>query len=135
MLRLAETRDEIGVVHDQRGRPTAAEDIAPALWTLARGLIANGASLHRLYHLGPQGDASWAEFAAAIMAASRAAGGPSATIRRITTADYPTPAKRPANSVLDCTRIAQDWGITLPHWEESCVGVVTEIVRGSKTVG
>ena len=130
MLRLAETRDEIGVVHDQRGRPTAAEDIAPALWTLARGLIANGDSPNRLYHLGPQGDASWAEFAAAIMAASSAAGGPSAAIKRITTADYPTPAKRPANSVLDCTRINGDWGIMLPRWEESCEKVVREIVRG-----
>lgn len=130
MLRLAGDRDEIGVVHDQRGRPTAAEDIAPALWTLARGLVANGTSPHRLYHLGPQGEASWAEFASAIMDASQAAGGPSATINRITTADYPTPAKRPANSVLDCTRIAHDWGIALPAWDESCKRVVGEIVRG-----
>lgn len=130
MLRLAADRDEIGVVHDQRGRPTAAEDIAPALWTLARGLVAQGTSPHRLYHLGPQGETSWAGFAAGIMAASNAADGPSATIRRITTADYPTPAKRPANSVLDCTRIAEDWGITLPPWEESCEQVVKEIVRG-----
>lgn len=130
MLRLAADRDEIGVVDDQRGRPTAAEDIAPALWTLARGLVANGKSPRRLYHLGPQGEASWADFAAAIMNASKAAGGPSANIKRITTADYPTPAKRPANSVLDCTRIEKDWGITLPHWEESCKRVVTEIVRG-----
>jgi dTDP-4-dehydrorhamnose reductase len=130
MLRLAADRDEIGVVDDQRGRPTAAEDIAPALWTLARGLVAMGESPHKLYHLGPQGEASWADFAAAIMAASGKAGGPSALIKRITTADYPTPAKRPANSVLDCTRIAQDWGIALPHWEASCEQVVAEIVRG-----
>ncbi len=130
MLRLAADRDEIGVVDDQRGRPTAAEDIAPALWTLARGLVAKGASTHRVYHLGPQGEASWADFAAAIMEASRAAGGPTATIRRIATADYPTPAKRPASSVLDCGRIAQDWGIQLPSWEDGCRRVVTEIVRG-----
>ncbi len=130
MLRLAADREEIGVVDDQRGRPTAAEDIAPALWTLARGLVAMGDSPHQLYHLGPQGEASWADFAAAIMDASKATGGPSAIIKRIMTADYPTPAKRPANSVLDCTRIQQDWGITLPQWEESCQRVVTEIVRG-----
>ena len=130
MLRLAADRDEIGVVNDQRGRPTAAEDIAPALWTLARGLVAMGESPHRLYHLGPQGEASWADFAAAIMEASAKAGGPSALIKRISTADYPTPAKRPANSVLDCARIEQDWGIALPHWEASCQQVVTEIVRG-----
>lgn len=130
MLRLAADRDEIGVVDDQRGRPTAAEDIAPALWTLARGLVAMGESPHRLYHLGPQGEASWADFAAAIMVASGKAGGPSALIKRITTADYPTPAKRPANSVLDCARIEQDWGIALPHWEVSCEQVVAEIFRG-----
>lgn len=129
MLRLAADRDEIGVVDDQRGRPTAAEDIAPALWTLARGLIAKGESPHQLYHLGPQGEASWADFAAAIMEASAKAGGPSALINRITTAEYPTPAKRPANSVLDCARIKQDWGIALPHWKESCEKVVREIVR------
>jgi dTDP-4-dehydrorhamnose reductase len=132
MLRLAADREEIGVVDDQRGRPTAAEDIAPALWKLARGLAAMGESPHQLYHLGPQGDASWADFAVAIMDASGKAGGPSAAIRRITTTDYPTPAKRPANSVLDCTRIAQDWDIALPHWEESCQRVVTEIVAGLK---
>lgn len=130
MLRLAADRDEIGVVDDQRSRPTAAEDIAPALWKLARGLVAMGESPHRLYHLGPQGEASWADFAVAIMEASAKAGGPSATIRPIPTTDYPTPAKRPANSVLDCTRIAADWDIALPHWEESCQRVVTEIVRG-----
>ena len=132
MLRLAADREEIGVVDDQRGRPTAAEDIAQALWTLARGLVAMGESPHQLYHLGPQGDASWADFAVAIMDASGKAGGPSAAIRRITTTDYPTPAKRPANSVLDCTRIEQDWSIALPHWEESCQRVVTEIVAGLK---
>jgi dTDP-4-dehydrorhamnose reductase len=91
-----------------------------------------GESAHQLYHLGPQGDASWADFAVAIMDASGKAGGPSAAIRRITTMDYPTPAKRPANSVLDCTRIAQDWDIALPHWEESCQRVATEIVAGLK---
>lgn len=133
MLRLAADRDEIGVVDDQRGRPTAAEDIAPALWALARGLVAKGASPHRLYHLGPQGEASWADFATAIMAASKSAGGPSAAIKRITTADYPTPAKRPANSVLDCSRINEDWGIALPRWEDSCERVVTEIVSGNQT--
>jgi len=130
MLRLAGDRDEIGVVADQLGRPTAAEDIAPALWLLGKGIVARRTSPHNLYHLGPQGEATWADFAAAIMDASKAAGGPSATIRRITTADYPTPAKRPANSVLDCTRIAEDWGISLPDWRESCVRVVREIVAG-----
>ncbi len=130
MLRLAGDRDEIGVVADQLGRPTAAEDIAPALWTLGKGLVAQRTSPHNLYHLGPQGEATWADFAAAIMEASKAAGGPFAHIRRITTADYPTPAKRPANSVLDCTRIAEDWGIRLPDWRESCDRVVREIVAG-----
>ena len=130
MLRLAGDRDEIGVVADQLGRPTAAEDIAPALWMLGKGLIARKSSPHNLYHLGPQGEATWADFAAAIMQASNAAGGPSAHIRRITTADYPTPAKRPANSVLDCKRIAEDWGIRLPDWRESCDRVVREIVAG-----
>jgi dTDP-4-dehydrorhamnose reductase len=128
MLRLAAARDEIGVVDDQQGRPTAAEDIAPALWTLARGMTARS-SPQGLYHLAASGRGSWADFAEQIMAASQAVGGPTARIKRITTSDYPTPARRPANSVLDCQRIATDWGIRLPDWRESCDRVVRQIVR------
>jgi len=70
------------------------------------------------------GEASWADFAHAIFVASAALGGPSATVRPITTTDYPTPARRPANSRLDCTRIAEIHGVKLPDWE----GAVTDVV-------
>ncbi len=130
MVRLAQVRDEIGVVDDQWGRPTAAEDIAPALWRLAQALVA-GPSPHQLYHLGAQGVASWADFADQIMAASRARGGPVATIRRITSADYAASAQRPARSVLDLSRLTRDWGVVLPDWRESCDRIVAQIVAGS----
>lgn len=131
MLRLATDRDEIGVVNDQRGRPSAADDVAAALWALAHGLMERP-SPRRLYHLGPKGEASWAEFAARIMVASQAAGGPHAVIRPITTADYPTPAARPANAVLDCSRIQKDWGISLPDWQSSCDRVVRQIIASAQ---
>jgi dTDP-4-dehydrorhamnose reductase len=65
------------------------------------------------------GEASWADFAQAIFAASVARGGPSASVRAIGTADYPTPATRPANSRLNCSHIARIHGVTLPEWRTS----------------
>ncbi|MFM7027209.1 MAG: dTDP-4-dehydrorhamnose reductase [Chakrabartia sp.] len=130
MLRLAAERQEIGVVADQWGRPTAAEDIAPALWHLARGMVAQPPP-HYVYHLAASGMASWADFAQAIMAASHAAGGPSAEIRRITTRDYPTPARRPGSAILDCTRLERDWSLTLPDWRLSCARIVPQMLAGT----
>lgn len=131
MLRLAHERAEIGVVADQRGRPTAAEDIAPALWHMARVLIARPPQ-HSLYHLAAAGEASWAEFAADIMAVSDGLGGPTAQIRPISSAHYPTPAARPAYSVLDCARVAEDFGISLPDWRQGCRRVVSALVAADK---
>jgi dTDP-4-dehydrorhamnose reductase len=75
------------------------------------------------------GEASWADFAEAIFEASARAGGPSAKVNRITTADYPTPAKRPANSRLDCSRLEQIHRVRLPDWRESLQAVVERLVR------
>jgi len=128
MLRLASARDEIGVVADQRGCPTSALDIARALVAVARRVTAEDASvsrLHGVFHMTGQGEASWADVAEAIFSASAKLGGPVARVKRITTADYPTPAKRPANSRLDGTKLAGIYGLTLPAWTaslETCVG-------------
>jgi len=117
MLRLAETREEIAVVADQIGRPMAAAHIAGALIAIARNLAgAPGARHFGMFHLGGDGQASWADFAEAIFAASAARGGPSARVRRITAAEYPTPAARPAFGVLDGARLEAAHGVRLPDW-------------------
>ncbi|WP_174300756.1 dTDP-4-dehydrorhamnose reductase [Caulobacter sp. S45] len=115
MLRLAETRDEVGVVGDQLGCPTSADDIAEGVLKIAAALHA-GQGEPGLYHMAGTGEASWAEFAAAIFEGSQRRGGPFARVRVIATADYPKPAARPANSRLDCGRVQATFGVALPTW-------------------
>ncbi|AXE63395.1 dTDP-4-dehydrorhamnose reductase [Hyphomonas sp. CACIAM 19H1] len=130
MLRVAEGRDELTVVHDQRGNPTSANDIAAALWAIALQYAGNPAALvPGVFHMTAAGEASWAEFAEEIFAVSSAAGGPSARVQRITTAEYPTPTRRPANSRLDCSHLAAIYGVALPDWRSSTRSVVEELVR------
>ncbi len=120
MLRLASDRDELGVVADQVGNPTSALEIADAVLRVATNMVSDDSrSLRGVFHMTAQGEASWAEFAEAIFASSAARGGPSARVKRITTADYPTPAMRPANSRLDCGLIARVHGVVLPDWRQS----------------
>lgn len=120
MLRLAGDRDELGVVGDQVGNPTSALAIADGILQVATNMVADSSqSLRGIFHMTARGEGSWADFAEAIFAASTARGGPSASVRHIGTADYPTPATRPANSRLDCARIATAHGVTLPDWRMS----------------
>jgi dTDP-4-dehydrorhamnose reductase len=129
MLRLAETRDEIGVVGDQVGNPTSALDIADAIIAVTRNLIVNPEpQLRGIFHMTGVGSTSWAGFAEAIFVCSAELGGPSARVKRIGTADYPTPAKRPANSRLDCSKLAATHGVRLPDWHESLKQVVGNLV-------
>lgn len=129
MLRLATTRDEVGVVADQIGCPTSALDLAEAAIAVAANLSAGKDPARRgVFHCTGSGEGSWADFAEAIFAASAAAGGPSARVKRITTADYPTPARRPANSRLDCRKLAAAHGVRLPDWRESTKVVVARLV-------
>lgn len=129
MLRLAEDREEVGVVADQRGNPTSAFDIAVVVVAVLENLReSNDPALRGLFHMTGSGEASWAEFAEAIFASSYAAGGPSARVRSITTKEYPTPAKRPANSRLDSSKLARIHGVRLPDWRKSTEIVVRRLV-------
>lgn len=129
MLRLASERDEIAVVADQRGNPTSALDLADAVLRVAENLMADpDPALRGVFHMTARGEASWAEFAQAIFAASALAGGPMARVKPIATADYPTPAIRPANSRLDCAKLAAAHGVTLPHWQDSLPPIVARIL-------
>ncbi|MGN6848884.1 MAG: dTDP-4-dehydrorhamnose reductase [Sphingomicrobium sp.] len=132
MLRLAGDRKEITVVSDQRGNPTSALDIADGVLTIAANLLAGSDPAQRgIFHMTATGDASWAEFAEAIFAASADAGGPTAFVRPITTADYPTPAKRPANSRLDCAKLERVHCVRLPSWRSSLPQLVNRLVSQS----
>jgi dTDP-4-dehydrorhamnose reductase len=134
MLRLAAERDEIAVVSDQWGNPTSALDIADGIVHVARRLAADPAAApFGLYHLAGTGATNWSGFAEAVMQASAAAGGPSARIRPIATADYPTKARRPLNSRLSTERLAAAYGWRAPEWRASLTDVVqrlTETVAG-----
>ena len=117
MLRLAETRDVLRVVADQHGTPTHAADIARAIVAVCERLVADP-SLAGTYHMVSEGETTWAGFAEAIFVTSRANGGPSAEVEPIATAEYPTPAPRPANSRLDTARFRKTFAHALPHWRE-----------------
>jgi dTDP-4-dehydrorhamnose reductase len=130
MLRLAGHRDEVAVVADQRGNPSGALDIADGIIAIARNLLsAPDPSLSGIFHMTGSGDTTWAEFAEAIFAASGALGGPVAGVRHVATADYPTVAKRPANSRLDCAKLARVHGVQLPDWHESLGQVVSKLLQ------
>ena len=133
MLRLAESRDEIAVVADQRGNPTGALDIADGIMAIAKNLVTESdRALHGVFHMTAAGEATWAELAEAIFAASRALGGPSARVRPIPSSDYPTPAKRPANSRLDCGKLALAHRVELPPWRESVHACVERLLTERK---
>ncbi|MFZ0268060.1 dTDP-4-dehydrorhamnose reductase [Caulobacter sp.] len=126
MLRLAADRDEIAVVADQLGRPTWARDGARgALATL--DALSETPGLAGVYHLSGPDDASWADLASAVFTESARRGGPSARVRAITTDQYPTPAKRPANSRLDSTKIQATLSWQARPWRESLAACMNQM--------
>lgn len=133
MLRLAENRDRINVVDDQIGNPTCALDIAEGILTIAANLLASDApDLRGLFHMTGAGEASWADFAEEIFTHSAVAGGPVAAVDRIPSCQYPTPARRPANSRLDCSKLDRTHGVRLADWRLSTAATVARIVRSQQ---
>ena len=129
MLRLGQSREEVGVVADQLGNPTSALDIADAILTIARRMVADSSpSLRGLFHMTGAGEASWAEFAETIFAEAEKFGRAPVRVKRIGTADYPTPAPRPANSRLDCGKLQRTFGVELPPWRESLAPCVARLL-------
>lgn len=137
MLRLAESRDRLGVVADQIGAPTSALDIAGAIVTIAKTLVArpDNPTLLGVFHMGAGGpDASWADFAEAIFAGAAARGMKVPVIDRIPTSAYPTPAKRPARSRLDSARLAAVHGVSLPDWRVSLETVLDRLIGPTHSI-
>ncbi|MDB5663927.1 dTDP-4-dehydrorhamnose reductase [Cypionkella sp.] len=120
MLRLGATRDSLNVVADQIGGPTPAADIADALYAMASALLAGQPG--GVQHFAGAPDCSWADFARAIMAQA----GLNCAINDIPSSAYPTPAKRPLNSRLDCSGLAT-FGIARPEWRAGLNKILQEL--------
>jgi dTDP-4-dehydrorhamnose reductase len=125
MLRLGATRPDLNVVADQTGGPTPAAAIADALFVVARQM-ADGAP-GGTHHFAGQPDITWAGFARAIMATAALP----CTIRDIPTSAYPTPARRPANSRLDCTSLQAAFGIERPDWQAGLRDILADLNAAS----
>ena len=124
MLRLGKERDELRVVGDQVGAPTWSRHLADATALI----VARRDAPQGLYHLAAAGETSWHGYAEAIFAEARRAGllNKSPVVHRITSADYPLPAARPANSRLDCSRFRRDFDLTLPDWRTGLIDCLAD---------
>ena len=122
MLRLGAERDELRVVADQFGGPTPAADIAAACLRVIEGMRADP-KRRGIYHFAGEPDTTWAGFAREIMAQA----GLNCQIIDIASTEYPTPARRPTNSRLDCSAIARDFGLQRPDWKLGLAKVLTEL--------
>lgn len=128
MLRLASERDRLRVVDDQRGSPTFAGDLAAAILAMVPRLAAapEGDPAFGLFHCTGSGEVTWCGFARAIVERSAPVTGRSVPVDAITTAEFPTPAKRPAYSVLDCAKLAEVHGLEMPHWSDGLDRMLNE---------
>ena len=128
MLRLGQTGDTLGVVADQHGSPTSAADLARALQTIAIRLVEDRDAPMGTFHFSNAGATNWSGFAEEIFRQSEMRGGPIAQVEPITTAQYPTPAQRPANSLLSHAAIQHAYGITPRPWTEALGDILDQLI-------
>jgi dTDP-4-dehydrorhamnose reductase len=119
MIKLGREKKELGVIFDQIGTPTYARDLAKTIMTAIEEGIQPG-----IYHYSNEGVISWYDFTKAI---HRIAGITSCHVKPLHTSEYPTPAKRPAYSVLDKTKIKETYDIEIPYWEESLADCIASL--------
>jgi dTDP-4-dehydrorhamnose reductase len=127
MLRLAADRDELRVVADQHGCPTATIDLAEAVFAIDRALVA-GATPWGVYHFAGTGVTTWRDFACAIADEQARFTGRRPPVHAITTSEYPTPAKRPANSELNSALFGKTFGYTAAPWRDRAMQVVEALM-------
>lgn len=130
MLRLAGDQPRLRVVSDQFGCPTTAADIAAAVRQITLRMIEDRDAPTGIYHFVNGGSTSWAGLATMVMEESRLRGGPSVPVEPISTSDYPTPARRPANSRLSTDKIIRDYGVVPRDWSLAVAEVVQSLVGG-----
>ncbi|MET0377001.1 MAG: dTDP-4-dehydrorhamnose reductase [Rhizorhabdus sp.] len=128
MLRVGAASPVVRVVDDQHGCPTSAQDIAAAVRAIALRMIEDSDAPLGIHNFVNAGEATWCELAREIFALSAAAGGPAAEVEAITTAEYPTPAKRPANSRLSTSKITANYGIHPRDWRAAVRDIIDELV-------
>lgn len=133
MLRHGVNCPLLRVVDDQIGCPTSAKDIAEALKVITLRMLDDADAPVGVYHFVNAGEASWRSLADEIFAQSAAAGGPRPEVEPITTANYPTPAKRPANSRLSTAKITADFGIEPRDWRAAIKEIVGELLQMEKS--
>ncbi|NTS66790.1 dTDP-4-dehydrorhamnose reductase [Sphingomonas sp. HHU CXW] len=134
MLRVGATNPALRVVADQHGSPTSATDLADALLTITLRLIEDEQAPTGTFHFSNAGATTWADFAREIFRQSALRGGASAEVEAITTADYPTPAQRPANSLLSHRAIGDAYGITPRDWDVALSDILDELIGASVVV-
>jgi dTDP-4-dehydrorhamnose reductase len=122
MLRLGKERSELNVVSDQIGGPTPAADIATALLSMANNFV-RGQGVSGIYHFSGAPDVSWADFAREIFRQADMA----VTVNDIASSAYPTKAKRPSNSRMDCSDLELSFGIERPDWRQGLTRIVDEL--------
>jgi len=129
MLALAANRDSIRVVADQWGNPTSATDIADGILRIVRALpIHEDAGRYGIFHLAGRGSTNWSGFARHVFAESRKRGGPFAEVEDIGAQDFPTKARRPANSRLSCAKLEHVFGWRPGDWQQSCSDVIKRLL-------
>jgi dTDP-4-dehydrorhamnose reductase len=137
ILRLALEREELNVVADQYGAPTSAALLADVTAQLVRQRQREGDKRfpYGLYHLVAGGETTWCGYAQLVVSEALAAGRPlklmPAAIRAISSSEYPTPAKRPANSRLDTGKLRKTFGFELPDWQSDVRHILQQILRES----
>jgi len=127
MLRLCRERPRLRVVADQRGSPTSARDLASALAEVALRQLGDASAPTGTFHATNAGQTSWHGFACEIVRLAFADRDGAPAIEAIATGDYPTPARRPANSVLASHKLAAAFGIRLRPWQEAVAEIVTAL--------
>lgn len=135
ILGLARERDELCVVADQRGSPTSAADLAKAIVGILDGLFLRGGAgddnVWGTYHCVNAGGATWRDLAEQAVARGTRHGAHRPAVLPITSKEYPLPAPRPANSQLDCAKLATAFGIRMRPWQDALAPVVNDILEES----
>jgi dTDP-4-dehydrorhamnose reductase len=132
IVRLAKDKDELRIVADQRGRPTSTRDIASALLRLTPRLQESD-DVWGTYHFAGAGETTWHCFASRIVAAQAALTGRTPRVEAIPTSAYPTAARRPANSVLNCDRFERVFGFGGRSWTAEADAITRQVVRADTT--
>lgn len=131
ILRLSAEREELRIVADQHGCPTATQDIAEAILAIDRA-VANGTEAPGTYHFAGYGVTTWHGFASAIVDAQAQATGRRPKVSPIATADFPTPARRPANSELDSSLFASVFGYRARDWQTRARETVEMLLKETR---